>query len=194
MADETRMQNFQFWCQKVLPAVYDDSLSYYELLCKVVDYLNNVIDELNNHGNAIGELQDSVTKLQQDFEKFKESGFDDYYAKQIEAWVRDNTVYIFSVIGKQVYFGLTSTGYFCAYVPDGWQDIEFDTGAVYGAPSYGRLILRYNVDGSGVIDNTGYGEGIGLEIAQELQSQIDRLNVTCYTPLMQMLKNARPLS
>ena len=34
---------FRFWCQKVLPIVYDDSLSYYELLNKVVNYLNNVI-------------------------------------------------------------------------------------------------------------------------------------------------------
>ena len=194
MADTQRMQNFRFWCQKVLPAVYDDSFSYYELLCKVVNYINQVIDELNNHGDAITELQDAVNKLQCDFEKFKESGFDDYYAAQIDKWIRDNAAYIFSIIGKQVWFGLTSTGYFCAYVPDGWQDIEFDTGAVYGAPSYGRLILRYNVDGSGVIDNTGYGEGIGLETAKELQSQIDRLNITCYTPLMQLFKNINPLS
>ena len=35
------LPTFKFWCQKVLPLVYDDSLSYYELLCKVVDYINN---------------------------------------------------------------------------------------------------------------------------------------------------------
>ena len=34
---------FRFWCQTVLPLVYDDSLSYYELLNKVVVYLNNTI-------------------------------------------------------------------------------------------------------------------------------------------------------
>lgn len=37
----------RFWCHKVLPAVFDDSLSYYELLCKVVDKLNEVIDVAN---------------------------------------------------------------------------------------------------------------------------------------------------
>ena len=26
---------FRYWCQKVLPLVYDDSLSYYELLNKI---------------------------------------------------------------------------------------------------------------------------------------------------------------
>ena len=34
------LQPFRYWCQKVLPLVYDDSLSYYELLCKVVEFLN----------------------------------------------------------------------------------------------------------------------------------------------------------
>lgn len=34
-------------CQKVLPLVYDDSLSYYEVLCKVQHKLNEMI-EINN--------------------------------------------------------------------------------------------------------------------------------------------------
>lgn len=37
---------FRFWCQKVLPLVYDDSLSYYELLAKVVEYLNNTMSDV----------------------------------------------------------------------------------------------------------------------------------------------------
>ena len=40
--------SFRFWCQKVLPLVYDDSLSYYELLCKVVNFLNEVIENVDN--------------------------------------------------------------------------------------------------------------------------------------------------
>ena len=38
---------FRYWCFKILPLVYDDSLSYYELLCKVVAKLNEVIKELD---------------------------------------------------------------------------------------------------------------------------------------------------
>lgn len=33
----------KFWSQKVLPLVYDDSLSYYEVLCKFRDKLNELI-------------------------------------------------------------------------------------------------------------------------------------------------------
>lgn len=42
------IRKFRFWCQKVLPLVYDDSLSYYEILCKVVQYLNKVIEDVNS--------------------------------------------------------------------------------------------------------------------------------------------------
>ena len=61
------LQPFRFWCQRVLPLVYDDSLSYYELLCKVVDYLNKTMEDVETlHGDvtnlhtAYKELQDYV--------------------------------------------------------------------------------------------------------------------------------------
>lgn len=38
---------FRYWCYKILPLVYDDSLSYYELLNKVVAKLNEVIKQVN---------------------------------------------------------------------------------------------------------------------------------------------------
>lgn len=63
--------SFRFWCQKVLPLVYDDSLSYYELLCKVVDYLNSVLknadnmkQDINNLNTAFKQLQDYVNQMQ----------------------------------------------------------------------------------------------------------------------------------
>lgn len=47
---------FRFWCQKVLPLVYDDSLSYYELLNKVVVYLNNVIKDMGTVAENIDSM------------------------------------------------------------------------------------------------------------------------------------------
>lgn len=41
------IQNFKFWCQKVLPLAFDDSLSYYEVLCKLSSKLNEVINTIN---------------------------------------------------------------------------------------------------------------------------------------------------
>lgn len=47
MSDFKSINNFWFWCQKVLPLVYDDSISYYEVLCKMSEYLNQVINNVN---------------------------------------------------------------------------------------------------------------------------------------------------
>lgn len=38
-----KVKPFRFWSQKVLPLVYDDSLSYYEVLCKMRDKINELI-------------------------------------------------------------------------------------------------------------------------------------------------------
>lgn len=37
-----------FYCQKVLPLVYDDSLSYYECICKLTNKVNELIDTFND--------------------------------------------------------------------------------------------------------------------------------------------------
>lgn len=59
-----KVDSFRFWCQKVLPLVYDDSLSYYELLCKVVNYLNNTIADVNTLGTDVDNLNNAYNELQ----------------------------------------------------------------------------------------------------------------------------------
>lgn len=154
MRDVGNLERLQYWCQLVLPAVYDDSLSYYELLAKVVDKLNSVIDNANVMSDAISDNAAAIKELQELFQKFQESGFDDYYRAQIEQWVKDNMENIIRDSIKMVFFGLTDDGYFCAYIPESWSDLTFDTGAVYGRSDYGRLILKFDAEGKGVIDNT----------------------------------------
>lgn len=51
---------FRFWCQMALPLVYDDSLSYYELLNKVVLYLNNTISDVATAETNIENINDTV--------------------------------------------------------------------------------------------------------------------------------------
>ena len=54
---------FRYFCQKVLPTVYDESLSYYELLCKLTSKINEVIESSNKNGEAITELQNLYKQL-----------------------------------------------------------------------------------------------------------------------------------
>ena len=56
------IKKFRFWCQKVLPLVYDNSLSYYEVLCKVVQYLNGLIDDVNKIPDYIdSKIEEALT-------------------------------------------------------------------------------------------------------------------------------------
>lgn len=56
------MTKLKYWCQKVLPSVYDDSLSYYELLGKVVDAINEIIDDVD----ALNEFRTNINSIIED--------------------------------------------------------------------------------------------------------------------------------
>lgn len=60
----TDLTPFRFWCQKVLPLAYDDSLSYYELLCKVVDYLNKTMEDVSLSIEDVEKLHAAYVSLQ----------------------------------------------------------------------------------------------------------------------------------
>lgn len=49
----TSPKAFKWWAHKILPLVYDDSLSYYEFLCKVMDKLNEIIAHDQEQDTAI---------------------------------------------------------------------------------------------------------------------------------------------
>ena len=54
------LKPFRIWCQNVLPLVYDESLSYYEVLAKVVDYLNKTMSNVDELSDSFVELQNYV--------------------------------------------------------------------------------------------------------------------------------------
>ena len=56
MSEFNKVNFVRGWCYKVLPLVYDDSLSYYEMLCKFKEALNQVIENMNNLPDYIKEL------------------------------------------------------------------------------------------------------------------------------------------
>lgn len=62
------------WSQKVLPLTYDESLSYYEVLCKLRDYINEMSKRLDDYGEQVlaaskaytdGEIAKSVQQYNQ---------------------------------------------------------------------------------------------------------------------------------
>lgn len=131
------LKPFKMWCCKVLPAVFDDSMSYYEVLCRVKEVLNGVITDVQLTQQELESFQNSVTAQ---FEELK-SG----------TWIDGTIPYLSMLLEKYIpvgiMFGLTDTGYFTAYIPDGWDEITFNTTgfdiSLQMQPEYGHLVLSY---------------------------------------------------
>lgn len=130
----------------VIPKMYWDALSQEQRIHKLCESLHKLCEYANELAQGINADHILMEGLLGEFELFKESGFEDYYEQQLNQWIHDNAGSLFESLAKQVFFGLTDDGYFCAYIPESWSDIQFDTGMVYGQYDYGRLILRYDVD------------------------------------------------
>ena len=67
------IKTFRFYCQKILPLVYDDSLSYIETLCKVSSKLNEVIDDYNeliDYYNTLPQLLEQITAKLSELDSF----------------------------------------------------------------------------------------------------------------------------
>ena len=150
MSKFTEIPSFKFWCQKVLPLVYDDSLSYYEVLCKLTEYINKMADNqnyfndvLNQYGLTIELVKKDVDYLSSELEKVKNGDYVSLYLDSIIAWIDKNLQGLVARIVKYVCFGLTQNGYFIAYIPDTWDFITFNTIIDPTSDLYGHLVLRW---------------------------------------------------
>lgn len=92
MPEHQNIRPFRAWCQKVLPLVYDDSLSYYELLCKVLDTLNKTVIEVINLGDAYDKLEDYVNHY------FDNLDVQEEINNKIDQMVEDGT--LAQIVGK----------------------------------------------------------------------------------------------
>ena len=122
----------KFWCFKVLPLVYDDSLSYYEVLCKVRDKLNEMIGTMKGLDDTVKSLQQAIAQIQK--------WIDDFDTSLISEWINEHLASMF-------YVEINDDGYFVIYIPEGWKDVTFKTSGwdeVVDPPlDYGHLILHY---------------------------------------------------
>lgn len=126
------MRPFGFWCQKVLPLVYDDSLSYYEVLCKVRDKLNEVISSYNDTDARFAQLQAEIDTINQWI-----SNFDTGYIKKL----------VDGYVATMIFVEISGAGYVVYNMPETWNDIQFNTTEldieVKSQPEYGHLVLSY---------------------------------------------------
>lgn len=138
-----KIDKVKFWCYKVLPLVYDDSLSYYELLCKVVSKLNELIEKYASFDDVVAEVQSAIDALQKQIDEF-----DTTY---IEKLIKDK-------LANMIYVWISDAGYFIYYIPESWKDVSFNTTGLdisneelannghVANYEYGRLVLSMYAD------------------------------------------------
>lgn len=61
------VEKLKYWCHKILPLVYDESLSYYEVLCKMKATINEVITILNQIAETVDSLEDLTAEVVQEY-------------------------------------------------------------------------------------------------------------------------------
>lgn len=85
MIDFTKVPNIHYWTQRVLPCVFDESLSYVEKINKLEEEINKLIEEYNTFGQAVtneintfegettNQINAFVTQVTDDINSFKEN-------------------------------------------------------------------------------------------------------------------------
>lgn len=126
-----------------IPKMYWDVESQEQRIHAICRQLHKLVCYADMLGDKISINREDIDELQRLFEQFMQSGFDDYYADQVEKWINEHLEYIYRYTIKQIYFGLTEDGYWCAWIPESWEDITFDTIMNYSDPNYGSIVLKY---------------------------------------------------
>ena len=147
--DTVNMLNtMRFYCQPILPLVYDESMSYYETLCKVVGQLNTTGETVNklNEGltNEIADRQAADAALDERLKTLESTnakihflafaGTPPYDAKPIYAmptrselrqWVTDGDMIVTLMQttdeGRNIVYAAS-----CAYNAPNWENASFD--------------------------------------------------------------------
>lgn len=120
---------------------YDSDLGWLIRQCK------NNLDAIKVLQDWVANADDVIGDLQQLLEDVAAGNFPKEIADAIKEFIVNNFYDIVGDMAKMVFFGLTDSGYFVAYIPDGWDDITFNTTGLDVTlelqPEYGHLVLSY---------------------------------------------------
>lgn len=116
--------------------------------------LDWILSEMKRCLDAIDDLESWKTQHEAEYEELKalydavmSGNFPDSIVAAFNKWMSENAVSIVGEMVKNVFFGLTDSGYFVAYIPESWNDITFNTTDydidVPDWIGYGHLVLSY---------------------------------------------------
>lgn len=106
--------------------------------------MQDILDESSKFWDAYREFEQLIADI--------ESGnFPLSIREAFANYMRRNAVDLVGELVKLVYFGINDEGYWVAYIPEGWDDILFNTTGldiVIPGYEYGHLVLSFTTGGN----------------------------------------------
>ena len=112
---------------------------------ELLRHMRELLSEMRDLGMLVGGYNDRITALENYIRQLENGDFSESFLEGIYKWLDENVPEIINKYIQMVWFGLTDTGYFVAYIPQTWQDIQFNT-TDYDIetelmPEYGHLVI-----------------------------------------------------
>ncbi len=151
------LRPFKAWCIQILPSIFDESMSYYEVLCKVIKILNNSLEDINilkgeleNTNSVLDTFKEETQNQIDTFKEETQNKFDEFKAEtqnkvdvfkaevenQFEelvngTWIQGTIPYLEELLKQYIpvaiFFEINNDGYFVANIPETWDEIQFNT-------------------------------------------------------------------
>ena len=120
---------------------YDGDLGWLIRKCRSVITAVEALEEWKNSSQATIDGLNAILNM------IRSGNLPADIAAGIKEWIVRNFYDIVGEMAKMVFFGLTDSGYFVAYIPESWDDIDFKTTGwditLAIQPEYGHLVLEY---------------------------------------------------
>lgn len=119
---------------------YDTDLGWLIKCCKTAQ---EAIDTLNKW---VEENEKKIEDFEELYLMLINGDLPEGITNGINTWMEENALDIVGRLVKMVFFGLTQDGYFIAYIPESWDDIQFGTSGLDDFPpdiDFGHLTLSY---------------------------------------------------
>lgn len=97
------------------------------------------------------EYEDAYEAFKDMVEAIESGNFPQSIRDAFSKWMSENAITLVGELVKMVYFGITDTGHFVAYIPDGWEDIIFNTTGfdiAIAGEDFGHLTLSFDNGGN----------------------------------------------
>lgn len=115
--------------------------------------LDWILEHIKEFKAVVDDMEEWKQQHQEEYQELKDL-YDDLIAgrlpeeleNSIYTWLRNNASDVIQDLIQMVFFGLTDSGYFVAFIPETWDDIIFNTtGLDITDPGvgYGHLTLSY---------------------------------------------------